>query len=334
MNERERKSRDRPELRDAGETDGAAGSQVEQMLSSPDPRVRAAITRRIKARNERVRSAAEDKALAGQFRQLMKAKVASVQTTVHQAAELFQNAILADKLVDKEANGSADMLLDKIVGIVISQLSGGFAKFLANELKFLEKALKEILKMVGKGAYANEKKKPADEKDLIDQVIAVAEEAGRFFVSKAKPLIDAMPDDQAAADMRMLSAVRSSPAVREESFEDDPQDGDVERGVENLFLESAGAPVTGDGQAEALAFSMLQTYKLERVRVFDTIGQRNDVLHDAMSGRSAAQIKQAERDIGMDESIQADKAERRRASELTNPIVPPRGKSSEEEPVS
>lgn len=270
-------------------------------------------------------------AQAAQFRQMMKAKVDAVSETVQRATSLFQNAIINEMLATKEGKG-ADKLIDTMVGIVISQLSGGFAKFLANGVKFLEQILKEALKQSGKGALGG-KAKPANERELINEIVSVANHAADAFVSHAKALIDSMPDDQAVADMRTLSALRSSPAVREESFADSAQDGQVERGAENLFLEAAGAPITGPAEAEAMATAMLQSYKAERINVFDTIGERNDAVQDALSGSSAKQIKQAEKNTGLDESVETDKSERKRATDLTNPIVPPSG-SSQEEPVS
>lgn len=279
-------------------------------------------------REQRGKNRAEEKALATSYRRTMKSKIEGVKQTVYMAGELFQSAILSAKMEEKEGHG-ADKLIETMISVVISQLSGGFAKFLASGVKGLELVVKEALKATAKGARGKDKR--PSEKQLVDEIVIAANAAADGFVEKAKALIDTMPDDQAAADMRMLTALLGSPAVKEESFEDDAQDGQVARGVENEFLETAGAPITGPAEAEAIAGAMLQSYKAERIHVFNTVSQRNVAIDDAMSG-SGGQIEKAEKDTGLEGDVKADKKERARASELTNPVIPPHG--SEEEPVS
>ena len=220
------------------------------------------------------------------------------------------------------------------MGIVISHLSGTFAKTLALGTKFLQESLKQSLKFVGKGAFQGKHKQPS-ELELIQDIVAAANQAAHTFVEKATLLVDFMPDAEAAADARMLVALKASPAVEEESFEDDRDDGQVARGAENQFLEAAGAPVTGPAEAEGLAVAMMQSYKAERIHLFSTIGERTSATKDALSDRGVRQIKDAEKRTNLEESVNADKAERKRASELHNPMPgTERPQKPEEEPAS
>lgn len=269
------------------------------------------------------------KAQAAQFREIMKAKMDRVAATVYLAMDLFQNAVTAEKLAVKEGD-AADTLIDVMVGLVISELTGGLAKAIANEMQVLRTVSKQALKAAAKGAIGSARR-PTTERELADSIVAAAMGAARTFANEAKSLIDSMPDDQAAGDMQMLAALKSSPAVREESFRNSPQDGEVARGAENLFLEAAGAPATGDAQAEALAIQMLQTYKAERIHILQGVSERSHAVEDTLSGVSVRQIKEAEERTGVDQSVKADRAERKRASELVNPIVPPIGSDRESE---
>ena len=280
-------------------------------------------------REQRGKNKAEEKALATSYKRTMKAKLDGVKTTVAQAGELFQQVMRDEKLAEEEGHGG-NKLAEMMVSIIISELSGGFAKFLANGVKGLDKIVKEALKATAKGALA--KDKPPNESELMNEILKAANIAARDFVEKAKELVDTMPDDQAAADMRMLTALEGSPAVKEESFEDDAQDGSVARGVENQFLESAGAPITGPAEAEAMASALVQTYKSERISVFQNIGKRNEAVDDALSGRSGKEVEKAEKEVGLDEEVKADKNERKRASELTNPVVPTPEEAKQEDP--
>jgi hypothetical protein len=274
---------------------------------------------------------AEEKALATSYKRTMKAKIDDVKETVFRAGELFQQVMHDEKLAEEEGHGG-NKLVETMVGIVISQLSGGFAKFLTSGIKGLELVIKEALKATAKGAMA--KDKPPNESELVTEILKAANLAALGFVEKAKDLVDTMPDDQAAADMRMLTALEGSPAVKEESFEDDAQDGNVARGVENQFLETAGAPLTGPAESEAMAAVMVQTYKAERIWVFDKVGKRNEAVDDALSGGSGKEVEKAEKEVGLDESVKADKNERKRASNLTNPVVPTPEEAKQEDPES
>lgn len=282
-------------------------------------------------REKRGNNRAEEKALATSYKRTMKAKLGSVTGTVAMAAELFQQVMKDEKLAEEEGHGG-NKLVETMVSIVISELSGGFAKFLANGVEGLDKIVKEALKATAKGALA--KDKPTNESELVNEILRAANAAALGFVDKAQALVDAMPDDQAAADMRMLTALEGSPAVKEESFEDDAQDGSVARGVENQFLEAAGAPITGPAESESIAAALVQTYKAERINVFHNVGKRNEAVDAALSGRSGKEVEKGEKEIGLDESVKADKHERKRASDLTNPVVPTPEEAKQQDPQS
>jgi hypothetical protein len=156
------------------------------------------------------------------------------------------------------------------------------------------------------------------ELELIDNIVSTAKVAADRFVQVAHGLIDAVPVEQAAADMRMLSATMGAPGVEEASEGDGPDAGSVKRGVENQFLEAAGAPLTGPAQAETMATEMLRTYKAERIKAFDTPSEQAESVQSALKDPAKKEIPAAEERTGMAQDVRADKSERQRASDVGN----------------
>lgn len=268
--------------------------------------------RRAAQRNEQPMNEAE-KAQAGQFKEAMKRKIEGVSTTVAQASELFQSALLREKLGDKP-HKATDRLVDVVINVLVSQLGTALKNFVGGgAIGGIVKQAISVVKSAAKGAHG-----PGGELETIDNIVSTAKTAADRFVEVFQNLVDAMPVEQASADMKLLNVTKQSPAVEEAAEADSPEAGNVTRGVENQFLEAAGAPVTGPAEAEALATAMLREYKAERISYFDTPSGSAGAVKEALADKAPGEIGDAEKRTGLDKDVQADKTERERASAVGN----------------
>jgi hypothetical protein len=110
-------------MREHDDKKSAGGGQENEGAEAEgqDPRRLAAMKRRHQQRQQQREISPEEKAQAGQFKEAMKRKLDGVVTTVAQATNLFQAAMLGEKLADK-SHGPGDALIDIVVGIVFSEL--------------------------------------------------------------------------------------------------------------------------------------------------------------------------------------------------------------------
>jgi hypothetical protein len=253
------------------------------------------------------------KAQAGQFREAMKGKIEAVQTTVSEAAELFQSAIIAEKLAPK-AHKPADRLIDLIIGVVFTQI-GNFAKDLVGGGP-IGAVVKQAVSLIKSAAKADHP--PGGEKEVIDQIVSCANQAAGQFVVNATQLLDTLPVDQSAGDLQLLQATKNAPSVQAAKVGDSPLQGNIEHGIENEFLEATGAPSTGGAAAEAMATEMLRTYKAARIEFFDGPSGQSAAIREVLSDSAPGEIARAETADGLADSIYADKAERARASAVSN----------------
>jgi hypothetical protein len=254
-----------------------------------------------------------DKLRAEQFKDAMKHKAEGVATTVAQATTLFQSAMLQEKLAKKPSK-LTDPLVDYVIGILFKQLGNALANFVGGgAIGTVVKQALAIVKSAAKGAHA-----PGGELETINNIVSTANVAATRFVECFQSLVDTIPLEKAATDMKLLNATKAAPGVEDAKEADIEDAGSVEHGVESQFLEAAGAPITGPAEAEAMATVMLQEYKVQRIHYFETPTETAGGVDEVLSDKAPGQISNAEEKTGLSKSVSIDKYERSRASNVGN----------------
>ena len=320
-----------------------APQNIHEMLQSPHPGVRAEAVRRVRKWQERQRgSSPMQEAQAALFKGELRRKLELVPGTVAHAVNLFQKAIIHDLIGKDSASDAGEAIVQFVLELIFAELTGGIGKWLG---KIAKKVADEEAKMawaqgisavpkawgeseIADSAYkrsiaagkqfvkAEAKARAVGEEQLIEMIITAANEGARKFVDEGRAAIDAIPVEQAATDMQLLEATKHSPAVHDAKAFDSHDEGAVENGIENQFLEAAGAPVTGGASAEALAIAMLRVYRAERLKAFPALEQAGRLQH-VMKDPSPGEIRDAEKRVGLADQIYIDKRERDRASDVT-----------------
>jgi hypothetical protein len=294
-------------MRDYKSREGAAyETETVGPLPRDDRRRQVTMRRRAQAGN------AEEKALAGQYRQLMCTKVSAYQATVAQAAEIFE----AEQL--QQAKGAkpfhlTDALIGVVVGQVLSQLGGLAARGAGMLGKLASMAVGKT-----KGAY-EVGISASNELEVIKAIVAATNRIGRTFVVEAHAAIALISDEEAATNMRMLNATLASPAVEAEAENDSAENGRVRAAVTDQFLEADDAPLTGPAAAQELAMGMARAYQAERIKLAGNAGERADATQAALADPSKRAIPKATDDVGLTPDVERDKLQRDRASGLVQP---------------
>jgi hypothetical protein len=294
---------------------GAFGQEVDggEQVQANDRMQQALAYKRHKKRHAKKGLSEADKLRAAQFKEAMKHKAEGVTTTVAQATTLFQSALLHEKLAPKPYK-LTDTLVDYVIGILFKQLGNALSNFVgAGVIGTIVKQSLAIVKSAAKGSHA-----PGGEMETIDNIVSTANVASDRFVTCFQSLVDTMSIEQAASDMKLLNATKASPGVDDAKEADIEDAGSVEHGVENQFLEAAGAPITGPAEAEAMATVMLREYKVQRVFYFETPAGAAGAVKEVLSDKAPGEISNAEDRTGLSKTINADKYERNRASNVGN----------------
>lgn len=274
----------------------------------------------------------------------MRRKIEGVKGSVDLAGKLFLRAMLNETLSDEDGS-SAGPIVQFILEMVFSEITGGLSKAIFALAKDVAKESAEAAWEMGIGTVSRSWKEMGTaesgvkrafagsksamkasmhdsgdggtkaEAALLDLILSAMTKAADKFVDRAIPALASIPDEQAAADYQLLGATKSAPGVHEAAMGDSDTQGNVESGIEDQFLEAAGAPVTGGAEAEKLAVNMLRYYKAERIKVFH--GHKvADKVQDALGDPSVGEVKKAEKQIGEDAGVNADARQRERASDV------------------
>lgn len=314
------------------EREGEGGEQVRLMRM-------AAMQRRWKKRQAAANPAQAAEAAA--YKESMRRKVEHVKTTVAVAGQLFLKAMVSD-LGKGEPSDGAGQFVQLILDMVFSELTGGLSKLLFKIAKDVAKAEAEAAWDQGVSAASRVWKEteqseaalkratgfaksgmksamkgqhPGGEEALIDAIVNASNAAARQFVDRASAVVASIPNEEAAADFRLLNETKKAPGVHEAKMSDSEEEGDVEKGIEDQYLEASGAPLTGHAEAERLAVNMLRLYRAERINYF-VGGERANKVQEAITDPSVGAIKKAEQETGLDGEVRADRRQRERASQV------------------
>jgi hypothetical protein len=299
----------------------------------------------MRRRRQQQKSSAANPEMKGQaaaFRETMRRKIESVKGLVDLSTKLFLSVMLSEQMSDEDGSG-AGPIVQFIVEMAFSEITGGLSKAIFalakdvakesaeaawemglasvsrswKETAAAERGLKQAFAVEKSGAKAsmhdNGDGGTKAELALIHMICGAMVSAAEKFVDKALPALDSIPDEQAAADYQLLGATKKAPGVHEAAMGDSAEQGNVEKGIEDQFLEAAGAPVTGGAEAEKIAVNMLRYYKAQRVTVFHGL-KVADKVQETLADPAPEEIKKAEKNLKEERSIKAEGRQRDRAS--------------------